>query len=250
MATACFRFYATLNDFLPPERRQLSFCLRFERETTVKDMMESCGVPHTEVDLILINGDSVGFSQAVRDGDRVSSYPFFERLDISSLIRLRPPPLKVPRFVVDANLGRLARYLRLLGFDTRYRNDYDDATVAEVSCRETRIVLTRDRALLRRKAITYGYFVRANAPRQQLIEVVRRFDLSRLVQPFSRCSRCNGRLERVDKADVIDQLEPKTRRYYEDFLICRHCGQIYWRGSHYQRAMALVEEVVAAAGKP
>ena len=248
MSCACFRFYAELNDFLPPQRRGRQFCHRFERQASVKDMIESFGVPHTEVDLILINGESVDFSARVEDDDRISVYPAFERFDISPLTRLRPKPLREPAFVVDANLGRLARYLRLLGFDTLYRNDYDDATVAQISHQEHRILLTRDRVLLRRSIITHGYFVRADRPREQLAEVVARFDLCRLLHPFSRCTRCNGLLERVEKREIASRLEPKTRRYYDDFLICPDCGQIYWRGSHHERAVRLMEGLCGRGG--
>ncbi len=241
VATACFRFYEALNDFLPPEWRKVTFCHTFDHQASVKEMIESFGVPHTEVDLILVDGESVDFSHRVADGERISVYPLFESLDISPLQRLRPEPLREPGFVVDANLGRLAKYLRLLGFDALYRNDYDDATVAAISATEKRILLTRDRRLLQRKIITHGYFVRADAPQQQLQEVVRRFDLESRIRLFSRCTRCNGTLAPVEKREIESQLQPRTRRYYDEFLRCRGCGQIYWRGSHHERALTLLE---------
>ena len=240
MATAWLRFYEELNDFLPPERRKREFPYHFDRRASIKDVIESLGVPHTEVDLILVNGHSVDFGHIVRDGDRVSVYPVFEGLEIGPVQRLRPAPLREPRFVCDANLGRLAGYLRLLGFDTLYRNDFADAEVAETSAREHRILLTRDRRLLRRRIITHGYFVRAEDPREQAREVVHRFDLSGRARPFTRCVRCNGLLEWVDKEKILDQLEPKTRKYYDHFKRCRACGRIYWQGSHHRRANALV----------
>ena len=205
-------------------------------------MIESLGVPHTEVELILVNGQSVDFSYVVRNDDRISVYPVFESLDIGSLLRLRDKPLRTPRFVLDSNLGRLARYLRLLGFDCLYRNDYSDAEVAEIASRQQRIVLTRDRTLLRRKIITHGYFVRAVLPREQVKEVLKRFDLYRAIVPFSRCIRCNGPLSEVDKDQIVERLEPLTQKHYHDFKMCGSCGQIYWQGSHQHRARLLLTE--------
>ena len=240
MASVQLRFYEELNDFLAPALRKAAFMHEFERRTSVKDMIESFGVPHTEIDIILVNGRSVDFNYIVQDGDRISVYPVFESLDVTPLLRLRPAPLRRPAFILDTNLGRLARYLRLLGFDCLYRNDYDDDTVATIAGHEPRIVLTRDRALLQRKLISRGYFVRAVRPRHQVREVLARFDLYRQVNPFSRCTRCNGSLQVVDKQAVVQQLEPKTRRYYDHFLQCSDCGQVYWQGSHHTRAEQLI----------
>jgi uncharacterized protein with PIN domain len=242
MAQVQLRFYEELNDFLAPELRKRAFDHDFERRTSVKDMIESFGVPHTEVEIILVNGRSVDFSHIVQDGDRISVYPVFESLDVSPLIRLRPEPLRTPKFVLDTNLGRLARYLRLLGFDCLYENDFEDAIVAKISSEQQRTLLTRDRALLQHRIITHGYFVRAVRPRLQVPEVLLRFDLYRLIAPFSRCIRCNGALQDVDKATIKDRLEPKTRKYFDTFRICTGCGQIYWQGSHYERSMRLVDD--------
>ena len=243
MAQAELRFYEELNDFLAPALRKVAFSHKFARRASVKDMIESFGVPHTEVDIILVNGGSVDFSFIVQDGDYISVYPVFESLDISPLLRLRPAPLRSPAFVLDSNLGRLARYLRLLGFDCLYQNDFDDETVANIADREQRTVLTRDRALLQRKVITRGYFVREVRPRLQVKEVLARFDLYRLVTPFSRCIRCNGDLQVIDKQAIEGRLEPKTRKYFDTFRMCTDCGQIYWQGSHHARSLQLIEEL-------
>ncbi|MGB5540613.1 MAG: Mut7-C RNAse domain-containing protein [Gammaproteobacteria bacterium] len=243
MAEVTLRFYAELNDFLAPALRRSDIVHACNRRTSIKDMIESFGVPHTEVDLILVNGESVDFSYIVNAGDRISVYPVFEGMDISPVIRLRPAPLRTPRFIADVNLGRLARYLRLLGFDCRYGNDLTDTEVARISVEESRIVLTRDRALLQQRIITHGYFVRADQPRAQAREVLARLDLYGLVRPFTRCTRCNGVLEIVDKQAVVAELQPKTRKYYEEFRRCTECGQIYWKGSHFERAGRLVAAI-------
>ena len=243
MSRVQLRFYEELNDFLAPPLRKVDIPHAYDRRASVKDVIESFGVPHTEVDIILVNGQSVDFSYIVQDGDRVSVYPMFESLDVSPLLRLRPAPLRSPAFVLDTNLGRLARYLRLLGFDCLYQNDYDDETVATIADREQRTVLTRDRALLQRRIITRGYFVRAVRPRLQVKEVLARFDLYRLVSPFKRCTRCNGVLQAVDKQAIEERLEPKTRKYFDSFMRCPDCGQIYWQGSHHARSQHLIDEL-------
>jgi deazaflavin-dependent oxidoreductase (nitroreductase family) len=233
MVRVAVRFYAELGEFLPPARRQVTFRYELKESASVKHVIESLGVPHTEVDLILVNGESVDFTYLVRDGDRISVYPVFESIDISPLVRVRPGPLREPRFVLDTHLGKLAAYLRMLGLDTLYRNDYDDDVLARLSGRERRILLTRDRGLLKRSIVTHGYHVRESDPEQQAAEVLRRFDLSKAVVPFRRCMRCNGVLEPVAKEAILDRLAPKTRCYYDEFAICQGCGRIYWKGSHY-----------------
>ena len=246
MTRATFRFYAELNDFLPPGRCQ-EFTYEFQRRGSVKDLVEALGVPHTEVDLILVNGVSVDFGYLVQDGDRVSVYPVFESLDIEPAVRLRPHPLREPRFVLDVHLGKLTTYLRLLGFDTLYRNDYPDAELARISSEEGRLLLTRDRGLLKRGVVSHGYYVRATEPLAQLLEVLRRFDLFETIRPFHRCVKCNGTVEPVAKESVLEFLLPKTRLYYDEFYRCLECGRVYWRGSHYERMERLVDRIRQAA---
>jgi len=232
---------------LPPEVRHERFPVQFAGHESVKHILETLGVPHTEVDLILANGKSVGFAYQVEEGDRVSVFPMFESLDISSLTEVRPEPLREPKFVLDNHLGKLAGYLRLLGFDTRYKNDFHDPELATISNQEERILLTRDRGLLKRKVVSHGYCVRADAPREQLLEVLRRFDLADLVEPYSRCARCNGKLASVEKEEVLDHLEPLTKKYYDQFMQCAHCQQVYWKGSHFQDLNTFLERVVKEA---
>jgi uncharacterized protein with PIN domain len=244
MPQASLRFYAELNDFLTPARKGTDIDCPFHVSPSVRDLIESLGVPHTEVDLILANGEPVGFDYLVRDGDRISVYPVFESFDIAPLERLRPEPLRNPRFVVDVHLGRLAAYLRMLGFDTLYRNDYQDEELARLAGSEERIVLSRDRGLLKRAAVVRGYAVRATSPRAQLEEVVRRFDLARLAAPFTRCLACNTPLGGVEKDAVADRLPPGVRERHHEFLECPSCHRLYWKGTHYQRMKALVEKLL------
>ena len=243
MARAWFRFYAELNDFLAPERRFTEFAWDFLDIATVKDRIEAFGVPHTEVDLVLVNGVSRGFDWRVQDGDHISVYPVFEAFDIAGVTRLRPEPLREPRFVLDIHLGKLAAYLRMAGFDTLYRNCYSDAELAAISSRERRTLLTRDVGLLKRSEVTHGYFVRETAPRRQLAEVVKRFDLRRLLHPFTRCMRCNGVLQAASKEDVAAGLPERTGRLYEEFARCPECRRVYWKGGHYRRMQKIFEDL-------
>jgi uncharacterized protein with PIN domain len=213
----------------------------------VKDSIESLGVPHTEVDLILINGSEAAFSTQLSDGDRVSVYPVFESLDIASVARLRPHPLRQPRFVLDVHLGRLATFLRLLGFDADYANSYDDVQLTDHAVGDGRILLTRDRGLLKRAAITRGYCVRSTEAREQVLEILSRFDLVGMIRPFSRCMACNGVLQRSTKAEVARSLPPHIAESYEDFTHCAMCGRVYWQGSHYERLKQVVETIVRDA---
>jgi uncharacterized protein with PIN domain/sulfur carrier protein ThiS len=238
---ARFRFYAELNDFLPQEQRFTEFVHSFADAATVKDRIESLGVPHPEIDLILVNGEPVDFDYRVREGDRISVFPVFESFDIANLSGLRPEPLRQPRFVLDVHLGRLAAYLRMLGFDTHYRNCASDEQLAATSRDQHRILLTRDIGLLKRSAVTHGYFLRETDSRRQAEETIRRFDLARLVRPFSRCMQCNGVLAPVAKENVIRRLPPRTAELYDEFQECPDCGRVYWKGGHYRRMRQWME---------
>jgi uncharacterized protein with PIN domain len=245
---ASLRFYAELNDFLPPERRGRSVEYSFYVSPSVKDAIESLGVPHTEVDLVLVNGASVDFTHLLKDGDRVSVYPVFESIDISPVLKVRPKPLREPRFVADGHLGRLAAYLRLLGFDTSYRKEASDDELARISREQHRILLTRDRGLLKRGAVTHGYYVRHTDPRLQLREVVDRFDLAGRAAPFSRCLRCNAPLAEAGEADLAGRLPSRVRELHDRFWTCPQCRRVYWEGSHHRRMRQLLTLVLP--GRP
>lgn len=243
MGRAFFRFYAELNEFLPPERRFTAFPLDFIDSATVKDRVEALGVPHTEIDLILINGEPADFKRRVADGDRISVYPVFESLDIAPVERLRPEPLRDPRFVLDTHLGRLAANLRMIGFDAIYRNDFRDEELAAISDSERRILLTRDVGLLKRSAVTRGYFVRQTDSRKQLAEVAARFDLARLARPFTRCMRRNALLAPAAKSDVARDLPPRIAEAFSEFQRCPVCLRVYWKGTHYERMAQLINRL-------
>jgi uncharacterized protein with PIN domain len=232
VSTAYFQFFGRLNDLLPREQRRQTIRVEFRERQSVKHLAESLGVPHPEIGPVQVNGQYGMLDTITQDGDRVDVHPVPNGF------------LVEPRFVLDNHLGRLSAYLRMLGFDCLYRNDIQDEELAETTQREERILLSRDRRLLMRKTVTYGYCLRSLDSLEQLTEVVRRFDLSSRIAPFHRCLRCNHPLEPVAKEAVLDRLEPLTRLYFDEFQICPACGQIYWKGSHYDKMRHLIEEML------
>jgi uncharacterized protein len=250
MTIAIFRFYAELGDFLPAYRKQQAFGYSFDENASVKNIIEGLGVPHTEIDLILVNGKSVDFSYRLLDGDRVSIYPVFESLDITPILHLRPEPLRQMSFILDSHLGRLAAYLRMLGFDTLFQNNYQDEELASISQEERRILLTRDRGLLMRSKVNRGYYVRNVDPYKQLIEVIRRFDSFDMIAPFQRCLLCNKILQSVRKDQIFDRLPNRTRDIFNEFKTCPLCQRIYWKGSHFDRMSKMIERLKAERGYP
>lgn len=247
MASASVRFYGSLNDFLPVAHRQSTLVCAFDYSPSVKDFVEALGVPHPEIDLLIVDGRPVDFTHRVRDGDRVAAYPAMRAFAASGMLRLQPPPQAEPRFVADVHLGRLAAYLRLAGFDTKYRNDYSDAEIVAISASEDRTLLTRDVGVLKHRAVARGYFLRETQPARQLVEVLRRFELAAAAAPFGRCLRCNSRLDAVARDHVEHLLPPRTRTYYREFSRCPTCSRIFWQGSHYERMRLFLETAFAAA---
>lgn len=243
MVSATYRFYEELNDFLPAARRGRDFDSPCARTATTKHMIEALGVPHTEVELILVNGESVGFERQIREGDRVAVYPKFEAFDIGELLRVRERPLRRTRFVADAHFGGLARLLRMAGFDTLYDNACDDAGIEAIAVRDGRIVLTRDRELLKRRAITHGCYVRGLSSREQLRAVFDRLDLAASARPFTLCMHCNAPLREADKAEVLDRLPPKVRERHRRFTTCDVCRRVFWQGTHWQRMRSLIQDL-------
>ena len=241
MGIAFFRFYEELNDFLPGRGKKQEFSHSFNGNPSVKDAIESLGVPHVEVDIILVNSESVDFSYRLKDNDHVSVYPVFESLDISEIQHLRPEPLREIKFVADVHLGKLVKYLRLLGFDTVYDKDLDDNKIIDISISDHRIILTRDLGILKNKKNTHGYWIRCTDPQKQVYEVVDKFSLKNLFKPFSRCLECNSMVIDIPKDEISDRLLPKTRKYYKKFQVCPECQRIYWKGSHYEKMKQFVE---------
>jgi len=243
-----FRFYRELNDFLPAERRHSAFRVSFFGAPAIKDTLQAIGVPHTAIDLILVNGQSVGFDHRLAGGERISVFPEFERLDITPLQRLRPRPLRRTRFVLDSHLGKLARYLRMLGFDSVCDPRWDDSEIIDRSLAEKRIILTRDRGILKQTRVTHGYWLRSHEPLVQLREVLEALHLHNQIRPFSRCMTCNGEIEAIDRDRARPLIAESIWQRFAEFWQCRQCRRVYWKGTHYQRMCGLVEQLRSAPG--
>lgn len=243
--TAIFRFYEELNDYLPQNQQRIAFSYSFIGTPAIKDTIEAIGVPHSEIDLILVDGKSVDFNYQICGNEKVAVYPVFESFDIGELVHLRAKPLRETKFVVDVNLGKLAKKLRILGFDTLYRNDLADAEIVAYSTQQQRIILTRDKGILKYRAVTHGYWVRNQTPAKQLSEVISRLQLQHCLIPFTRCSKCNGLLHRVDVDQVRHHLSDDNLLKSNSFMQCMSCHKFYWQGSHYRRIWLWVNELAA-----
>lgn len=241
MPQTVFRFHAELRDFLPPHTRGGEIIHQVAGSASIKDAIEALGVPHTEVEAIFVGGRAIDFTYIVADGDDINVFPASVAAAHASPVRLRPPVPRPLRFVLDVHLGRLAAYLRLLGFDTLYRNDYTDDQLARVAAEDGRVLLTRDRGLLKRGIVTHGYWLRITHPRDQPVEVLRRFRVRDIEAALTRCMECNALLKRVDKQEIEARLPPRTRERHSEFHLCPGCGRIYWRGTHYARLCEFVE---------
>jgi len=231
--------HGDLGFFLRSRTRHGSIQRSLDEKTSVKDVIESCGIPHPEVNAILVDGHPVGFAHTVASSVELDVFPV-ENCD-PRLKKKRFQVSCIRMFVADGHLGKLTRNLRLLGFDVAYDQQANDRKLLEVMTRENRALLTRDRRLLMHAIVQHGYCPRSQNADQQTIEVIRRFDLLSSIAPFTRCLRCNERLQQVAKADVIEKLEPLTKIYYEQFRRCTGCGQIYWPGSHFEKLQKRIE---------
>lgn len=231
---AHFTFHGDLAGLLSSAQSNSELRLEFAPHQTLKHLIESLRIPHTEIGLVLVNGQPAPLSQRLVEGDKVDVYPLEVQKQIAG---------ETPMFLLDNHLGKLASHLRMLGFDALYRNDYQDEELAELADVTGRVLLTRDRGLLMRKQVTAGYCVRSLDPMQQLQAVIQRYHLLDFMRPFRRCLRCNGELEDVAKSELLDQLLPLTRLYYDDFRRCTLCGQVYWKGSHYQKMMHFIDSL-------
>jgi len=252
--TVQIRFYEELNFFLKKEQYKRTIETGAAPGQTVKDLIESFRVPHVEVDLVIVNGESVDFSYQVRDGDRISVYPVFESIDISPVNHLRPEPLREPAFLSDVHLGTLSRRLRILGFYTEYQNHADDDFLAERAVKRGLILLTRDRQLLMRKIVQRGLYVKNTNPFEQVREIVSRLDLYGKMRPFSRCVSCNGLLRPLeldgttegasaDREKFEAQVPKGVRQWCTTYRVCTGCGKVYWKGSHLNRLNRMLEQL-------
>jgi uncharacterized protein len=239
--SATFCFHKSLNDFLPPSLKGSVIRYNFNGAPAIKDAIEAIGIPHTEVDRIVVDNRPVGFYYLLGNNNEVRVFPFDESAEASQ----DKPSIKPGqvRFILDVHLGKLAKSLRMLGLDTIYENNLSDKTIAEIAASEERIVLTRDVGLLKHKAITYGYWLRSQNSDEQLSEVIKRYNLSSQAKPFTKCIACNGDIKQVSKDHVLEMLPPKTKDYFNEFFQCKNCNRVYWKGSHYERMIEFIKQL-------
>jgi uncharacterized protein len=235
--TAVLRLGGDLSRFVPARRRGSEVRVTLDGTSTLGHLVESTGVPLPEVGTLRVSGTPVAPSHRPADGSTV---------DVAPVHRPQPLPITPPRFLLDVHLGRLARRMRVLGLDTEYDTDAHDADLAERAATDARILLTRDLGLLRRRAVPHAAYVRGARTAEQLADVLDRF--APPLDPYTRCTACNGELCPVRKDDVADRLRPGTRRTYEEFSRCDRCGQVYWRGAHARALDAVVRTAGAARG--
>lgn len=233
MHTVAFRFHYELNDFLPAEQRHAVFPFGFKGKQTVRDLVEALGVPHSSVGVIEVDGQLVGQEYHVQEYDSIEVFPNREI----------PRPIK---FIADMHMGKLARWLRMLGFDTYYRIELHDPEIAERSATENRIVLTRDLGLLKRNLVQLGHWVRSTNPETQLMEVLKRYHLDVHMKPFTRCMECNGPIAPVALEEVDSEIPEAVAAGHTEFFRCTMCAKVYWKGSHYERMQALILKVRTA----
>lgn len=235
-ATA-FQFHGSLNDFLP--RRQKNQGLEYSSKfsTSAKDAIEAIGVPHVEVRTITVNGKVQTINYLLQPGDQVEVFPYDGHFPAGS----------PQTFVLDVHLGGLARLLRMLGIDAVYQNDRHDREIVALALAENRALLTRDIGLLKHKVLQHGYWLRSQQPREQVLEVIRRFSLCASFVPFSRCIACNGLLVTVAKEEILPRLPKQTKEYFTEFYQCASCGKVYWKGSHYHNMQRVVDRLRSLA---
>ena len=246
-----FRCYAELNDFLPLDYRQKQFIHPLKTPVTLGEAIESLGIPFSEVDLVLVNSQPASMNVRLYENDYVSLFPTFETLDISELKGVHTPALRVTCFILDTHLGKLAKYLRMLGFDTKYRNDFEDDEIIELALREKRIILTRDKLVLSSGRVTHGYYIRSTDKHKQLIEVVRKFDLYSQFKSFTRCMTCNAELVLKNREEIGHLVQHDILQLYDEFFLCPSCNKVYWKGSHFKKMETYIRDLTfRGAGLP
>ena len=244
MPKGTFRFYEELNDFLPKHRRKTDFEAKFKGKRSIKDMIEALGVPHTEIDIILVNGNSVDFNYILQDEDRVSVYPVFESLNITNVTQLRKIPLRRNKFIADINLGDIVKYMRILGLDLYYDPLLSTREIIEISKRENRVILTKSRKLLKFKNVSHGIFIRPGTTAEQIRRIIDYLDIKDNIKPFSRCLRCNTLLNIVLKEKILDRIPPKTKEFCDEYVQCQSCDKIFWKGTHFINMKKIVSQIL------
>lgn len=242
-----FCFHGNLNDFLRPRERNKPVCYSYNWTPSVKDAIESIGIPHVEVGLIRIDQQQSNFSYLLKGNEHIDVFPF----NLNGLLSDTPVVYcHFPSaFILDVHLGKLARILRLLGIDVMYDQHYIDPEIIQLALKENRTVLTRDIGLLKYKVLKHGYWLRSQDPEQQAVEVIRYFDLGKQLHPFTKCISCNGSIVSIPKEHIITQIPEDTALYYNSFFQCNCCHKIYWEGSHFHQMRHTISRIIKAVSE-
>jgi uncharacterized protein with PIN domain len=244
MNNVFFRFYEELNGYLPEGKGKVWFEYVFSGAVSIQEVFQAMEIPTDEVDLILVNQESRGLDYTLHDGDRISVYPVFELFDLSGISQVREKPLRNPRFICDVHLGRLCKYLRMLGWDTLYSNQYSPDEIIAIARQEKRIILSRSYQLTRHKEVTHSYWIWSPDPLVQIKDLIRKMDLSNLTNPLTRCLNCNHKIVPIEKQKILNRLQAGTAQYFKEFFICPACDQIYWEGSHYENMFDFIHHSI------
>lgn len=237
------RCFAELNDYLPNHQRYNTFSLSVSQPCSVQHLVDLINIPSVNIDLVLVNGQSVTLEYVLQENDLVSIYPIFETFDISNITKVRKTPLRSPKFVLDVHLGKLAHLLRMLGFDAAYKNNFTDNMLIDISTKEKRILLSKDKTLINTNTLSHAYLIKNKEPRLQLLEILDKLDLYTLINPFTRCIECNSLLQKVDKKIIFARIPEAVRNWCNEYYICLSCNRIYWKGSHYKHMNSYIEEI-------
>ncbi|MFY9150597.1 MAG: Mut7-C RNAse domain-containing protein [Prolixibacteraceae bacterium] len=244
MKKVTFRFYEELNDYLPADKQKVWFEFYFLGRVTVLDAIQSMDIPLEEIDFIQVNGFPKRFDYLLQSGDRIAVYPEFELFDVSGVSHLRENPLRKPVFVCDVHLGKLSKFLRMLGFDSLYSNRFTPEEMIVLSQQEKRIILSKNIRLTKNRDVSRSWLIRSSNPVEQIKNLVSNFDLAARINPLTRCLNCNSKLVHVEKDVIVNQLQAKTIQYYTEFFQCSGCNKIYWKGSHYEKMLQFIGEEV------
>ncbi len=238
--------HGDLVDLLPKNRRHRTIRLILDRRASIKDIIESQTIPHTEIGRMEMEGRQLSFRHIGENGERIHLHPFSRHTPLTTATVLRPEPLENIAFMCDSTVSRLGRHMRMAGLDTANAPEASLVEVGSQASAAGRILVSRNRDLLKCRTVNFGQLIRSVHHRLQLREVFVRFRPENLIAPFSRCLVCNSTLVAVDKEEILHLLEPLTRKYYHSFKKCSACNKIYWHGSHIVRMEQLLRSTLAA----
>jgi len=243
MGIAIVRFYEELNDYLPKIYHKKEINYTFNSGSDIKEMINFFNIPPEKIDFIIVNGNSQGYDYVLKDLDFVSIYPAFESFDISEVQPLHKKPLRNLIFICDSHLGKLCKYMRMLGFDTLYFNNISKSKIIDISIKEKRIIVTRNYKLIKDCNVSHIVLIKSDNAKEQILEIISKLDLSESIEPFTRCLKCNEIIESIEKQDIYNLLPEKTKKYFDHFYICKNCNKIYWEGSHYENMLKFINSI-------